>query len=648
MAAVNYQLAIANHTPDVPITIKKVWYKHKNSSWERLLRPLSLSSDTFEPGECTAITSENGIDREECQDPSEFTGKGMHYSVANLFGESTDTHRWKVDIYIRGYGELTVEGEGTCSVYTGESNCTSTFAFGGDSLTIGDTTYSFYLREGFDSYSPRPGLPYAVYGATLVPSESGVAGVVLDYWQATLGNSAFYFDGIDDYISFPDQDEIDFGPDNDFTVSVWVNAEDYQPANNRPANAIVEKWSGGNSGYPYIIRYLNQTGKVRVARYDRVNNPAITSTMPLEAGWNHIEFTKFGKDLKLYINGVLDGTTTDTTTGNTTNSSPIYIGRRGGSMPTYFSGTVDELRIYPYATTEIREMQTIRSLNNDVSCMLAKDIVQGSELIVFPVKCEDLDTVNTVWMYDEETGYIHLGSNTDLCMHKQGYENEWENGRIIHLWACDEGPVENKSWDYDSSTGIIKARYNPEKCMHKKYSAWPTSGLNPIHVWDYCDTPTENNTWIFPDFTMKAELQTIRSLGNDGTCMGSDGTSQGSPISINVNVCDDIDSSSTTWKYDETTGYIHLGSNTDLCMHKQGYENEWENGRIIHLWACDEGPVENKSWDYDSSTGIIKARYNPEKCMHKEYSDWRDGNPIHIWSHCDTPTLNNSWIFDVF
>ena len=158
-------------------------------------------------------------------------------------------------------------------------------------------------------------------------------------------NNVLSLDGTNDYVSIPDSDSIDFGTNDNFTVEAWVKADSNQPDTGNPSNDIIEKWSA-SGGYPFVIRYIRDTGEIVVARYDGSNSSAITSSVTINDDQSHhVAFVKEGSELRLYINGVLDGTTTDITTGNTQNNSPLYIGRRGNNK-NYFKGEVDELRIW--------------------------------------------------------------------------------------------------------------------------------------------------------------------------------------------------------------------------------------------------------------------------------------------------------------
>jgi len=174
-------------------------------------------------------------------------------------------------------------------------------------------------------------------------------------------DDALQLDGVDDYAVMSDYPYFDIGPDDDFTVSVWIKANALQADIQYGSNDVVSKYSDDSGRYPFAIRYRNQNGtngdgdngKVVVLRYDGANTPGIKSQHPINDGqFHHVAFIKQGETLKLYVDGQLNGETTDTTTGPTGNTSPLYLGKRGfPNSPNYFKGALDELRIYSYAIT---------------------------------------------------------------------------------------------------------------------------------------------------------------------------------------------------------------------------------------------------------------------------------------------------------
>ncbi|GAB4532484.1 MAG: hypothetical protein Tsb0014_16970 [Pleurocapsa sp.] len=162
-------------------------------------------------------------------------------------------------------------------------------------------------------------------------------------------------DGVDDYVKIPNNDAFNFDTNDNFTVETWVKADPNQLDLDNNDNDILEKWDSNGGGYPFVIRYLRNTGEIVAARWDTQNNPVIRSTTTINDGkFHHIAFVKDGETLRLYIDGVLEGTQTDTTNLTTKNQSAIYVGRRGQNQPfdNHFRGEVDDFRIWNTARTQ--------------------------------------------------------------------------------------------------------------------------------------------------------------------------------------------------------------------------------------------------------------------------------------------------------
>ena len=85
-----------------------------------------------------------------------------------------------------------------------------------------------------------------------------------------------------------------------------------------------------------------------VGRFDTENFPQIISTVKInDNGFHHIAFVKDGSTLFLYIDGVLDGSTDDTTNRITINNTDIFVGTRAGNS-LFFQGSIDPLLILPF------------------------------------------------------------------------------------------------------------------------------------------------------------------------------------------------------------------------------------------------------------------------------------------------------------
>lgn len=156
--------------------------------------------------------------------------------------------------------------------------------------------------------------------------------------------TAAQFDGVNDYIQFANSSSLNFAYNQDFSVVLWVKASTQVDTANAD-NDILEKWSQ-SGGYPYVLRYIRASGGIVAARYDGSHNPTLTSDVSINDGLFHqLAFVKQGADLYLYIDGEQHGWAQDTTTGDTTNTSPLYLGKRGNNI-NYFKGRIDEVRVY--------------------------------------------------------------------------------------------------------------------------------------------------------------------------------------------------------------------------------------------------------------------------------------------------------------
>ena len=124
---------------------------------------------------------------------------------------------------------------------------------------------------------------------------------------------------------------------------------------------MVTKWDGF-TGYPYFFGISSAGNGVSFSRYDNFYGmvPKLEYTQDITNQWHHIVGVKDGGTLNLYVDGIRVATGTDTTTLNTSNSNPLYLGSLGNTNPR-FRGQIDDLRIYNYALTP----QQVKYVMND-------------------------------------------------------------------------------------------------------------------------------------------------------------------------------------------------------------------------------------------------------------------------------------------
>lgn len=163
-------------------------------------------------------------------------------------------------------------------------------------------------------------------------------------WTTGKYGSGVLTDGSTGIVRVSNNSLLNFDYNQDFTVATWIKYSGTQPGAN---GRIIEK---NGTGFPYRIHIVQSTNLIQVSRYDGSNSPAINSATAYNDGlWHYVSFSKNGSTLSLFIDGKLNGTTTDTTTTTTTNAGNLDIGGTFSSLA--FSGGVDDVKIYNYART---------------------------------------------------------------------------------------------------------------------------------------------------------------------------------------------------------------------------------------------------------------------------------------------------------
>lgn len=174
------------------------------------------------------------------------------------------------------------------------------------------------------------------YNGASCPSTNGPDGGAVGKYAA-----AVTFDGTDDYISLPDLGLAGTGKQN-ISWSGWVN----------PTSA-----SGTYSWFVYgngtISSRLVGNGKIECEiRNDSGTLIQAQSTSTLSnATWAHVICTYDGQNVKIFLNGVLEGTTAQTgdiraSATDITDGYAIGNGFTGTTRDKYWAGRIDEVRTY--------------------------------------------------------------------------------------------------------------------------------------------------------------------------------------------------------------------------------------------------------------------------------------------------------------
>jgi hypothetical protein len=232
---------------------------------------------------------------------------------------------------------------------------TGSAAFAGPST---DGLVAAYLFNGNANDSSGNGHHGTVYGATLAADRYGNA------------NSAYSFDGIDDYIGVPYHSDFQLPV---YTMSAWIlptqdlsllpaptivgRGEDYTTDE---AAGIVLIAGGDSNPYGDGVAVLYENDADAEAWYS-------TGVYPPTGVWTHIAATRAGNgELSLYVNGDLVGQWANTPTPTDDCFQDLLIGAYAYNTPAnqienYFPGLIDDVMIYDRALSrsEIGDLAVI-------------------------------------------------------------------------------------------------------------------------------------------------------------------------------------------------------------------------------------------------------------------------------------------------
>ena len=316
---------------------------------------------------------------------------------------------------------------------------------------------------------------------------------------AALGSGrALRFNGTNQYVTFGAAPELGVIT---FTLEVWFN---WTGGGNTTSTCtgglltvipLVSKGRGEADGGVKDMNFLMGIQNSRlVADFEEgagmpvqgLNHPVTGTTAISTNTWHHAAATYDCKVWRLYLDGVLDGTQTITTTGNiyprsdsTQHAGLASAMTSSGTAQGYFAGSLDEARIWNYARTQAEIQGTMN-----------QQITSGAGLV-------------RRWGLNEGSGTL-VGSNPTLGATTftiefwfkrigAGVASYTGTGGVVAIPLVSKGMAEsdNSNVDMNYFVGIATAN-NRLVADIEEGAGQPTPGLNhPVTG----TTTIANNTW---------------------------------------------------------------------------------------------------------------------------------------------------------
>jgi hypothetical protein len=151
-----------------------------------------------------------------------------------------------------------------------------------------------------------------------------------------------YFDGTNSFHTLPINSATQFGT-GEFTIEAWINRSGAIGGNAAAANIIGTNWSGSSQTGQWIF-WIDTSHIIRLSLW---NSTIVQSTSTINLGqWYHIAVSRSGTTTRLFVNGVLESTATDSGNyGSTTWAPRIGNYNDPSGFNGYFNGYISNLRV---------------------------------------------------------------------------------------------------------------------------------------------------------------------------------------------------------------------------------------------------------------------------------------------------------------
>ena len=185
-----------------------------------------------------------------------------------------------------------------------------------------------------------------VDAATTATDDSYLANVLtfagdaqLDTTNIKYGTASLLLDGVGDYVSFPQSDDVQLG-NQDWTIEAHIM---FPSTPSTTQKTVISHTAAGQ--YSWSIEYYNTNlrflGSTDGASYGTIVNASFGGT-PVAGQWYHVAFSKSDGKIYGHIDGIGKGpTATDPTLSSST--ATVKIGNRNNDY--YFPGHIDNTRI---------------------------------------------------------------------------------------------------------------------------------------------------------------------------------------------------------------------------------------------------------------------------------------------------------------
>ena len=365
-------------------------------------------------------------------------------------------------------------------------------------------------------------------------------------WSASTNGGSGYFDGSGDYLSVPDNAAFTMGS-GDFTIEAWV----YKTSTGRQY-VIGQADSGGSNTATSFTLQVNASNKVQGEIFSSSTQYLAASTADITLNqWNHIAFVRDGNTLRIYINGVQDGTASVTGVSVNDSTNQVAIGRLGEFNGFYWAGYISSNRVlkgtclYPNGTTFTPPTAPLTAITN--TSLLLNFTNAG---IYDATSKNDLETVGDAQLSNTtakwgSTSIKFDGTGDYLQAPYQTLSADFGTGQFtIELWVYFSSSVSTTqmfvSSNYNASTGaggwafLRRGDNNTITFTQGSNVAYGKTWSPSLNTWYHCAVTRDssNNLRIFVDGTQVGSTDASVTASINGATSLLIGTNQSTPLPL--------------------------------------------------------------------------------------------------------------------
>ena len=162
------------------------------------------------------------------------------------------------------------------------------------------------------------------------------------------------FDGVDDYVSISDSNDLEGM--NELTVQLSVKFNSFGFQTNNKGSRLIEKFQSANANavgsYAFYTHHDSDMLTFLVQTENGQKGANVSLTNNINTGqWNHLLGKYNGSTVEMYINGELKAQNNHTGT-ILSNSYPLEIGNKNDTNTQFFDGLIDEVSIINKSLTQ--------------------------------------------------------------------------------------------------------------------------------------------------------------------------------------------------------------------------------------------------------------------------------------------------------